>query len=259
MGKKRKKKRAGRARSNLPPEKAGPTTADRAAADSGAVAESGADADSAPGARAPGSGVEVDAGAGVAGAQDEAPPPEPEAKGQDSDFAEGSLASAAPAGETPPGSRRDFLATAGGVLVGACAVGAAAGAARLAVPDVLQGPPPRFPLGRPSDFKVNTVTWIRERDLFVVRDGKGFGAFSARCTHLGCTVRRTADGFFCPCHGARYDARGRVLAGPAPAPLPWFEVWLEADGRVWVDTDQEVDSATAPLSLPGTRKAGEEG
>jgi cytochrome b6-f complex iron-sulfur subunit len=165
--------------------------------------------------------------------------------------------SVAPTGVTPT-SRRDFLASAGGVMVGACVVGAAAGAARLAVPDAAQGPPPRFALGRPSDFKVNTLTWIRERDLFVVRDGQGFGAFSARCTHLGCTVRRTADGFFCPCHGARFDARGRVLGGPAPAPLPWFEVWLEADGQVWVDIAHRKAAGTAALNLPGTATVGED-
>ena len=58
--------------------------------------------------------------------------------------------------------RRDFLATAGRLAVGACAVTAAVGAARMAVPDVASGPPPRFTLGRLSDFKVNTLTWLRE-------------------------------------------------------------------------------------------------
>jgi ubiquinol-cytochrome c reductase iron-sulfur subunit len=50
------------------------------------------------------------------------------------------------------------------------------------------------------------------------------------CTHLGCSpVRREAsdpemrgggDGFYCPCHGSRFDLAARVLKGsPAPTNL----------------------------------------
>jgi Rieske Fe-S protein len=49
-----------------------------------------------------------------------------------------------------------------------------------------------------------------------------FKAFSAICTHKGCTVAKVANGTIdCPCHGSKYDmATGAVTAGPAPAPLP---------------------------------------
>lgn len=44
---------------------------------------------------------------------------------------------------------------------------------------------------------------------------------SAICTHLGCTVAPAGAQLHCPCHGSVYDARsGKVLAGPAPRPLP---------------------------------------
>jgi Rieske Fe-S protein len=49
-----------------------------------------------------------------------------------------------------------------------------------------------------------------------------FKAFSAVCTHMGCTVNQIADGRIdCPCHGSEYSITdGAVLAGPAPKPLP---------------------------------------
>jgi Rieske Fe-S protein len=49
-----------------------------------------------------------------------------------------------------------------------------------------------------------------------------FKAFSAICTHKGCTVAGVANGTItCPCHGSTYDAStGAVTGGPAPAPLP---------------------------------------
>jgi ubiquinol-cytochrome c reductase iron-sulfur subunit len=49
------------------------------------------------------------------------------------------------------------------------------------------------------------------------------------CTHLGCSpsflqgdfgekVEGTEDGFFCPCHGSKFDMAGRVFKA-VPAPL----------------------------------------
>jgi rieske iron-sulfur protein len=53
----------------------------------------------------------------------------------------------------------------------------------------------------------------------------GIVGFSAICTHAGCVVSgwKSAEGqLYCPCHGSVYDpsAGGRVVAGPAPRPLP---------------------------------------
>jgi Rieske Fe-S protein len=138
-------------------------------------------------------------------------------------------------------SRRDFLSGAGRVAVGACAAGALVGSVRMTVPDFFDGPPERFALGKPADFKSGTLTWVRDKELFVLRADEGFGVFSSRCTHLGCTVRRTADGFFCPCHGARYDPEGRVTHGPARRALPWYHIWADQDGSIWVDTGREVN------------------
>ena len=46
-------------------------------------------------------------------------------------------------------------------------------------------------------------------------------AFSAICTHQGCTVAPAGKQLNCPCHGSVFDAfTGKVLAGPAPSPLP---------------------------------------
>lgn len=45
-------------------------------------------------------------------------------------------------------------------------------------------------------------------------------AFTAICTHQGCTVAPAGTQFHCPCHGSVYDAAtGKVIQGPAPLPL----------------------------------------
>ena len=58
-----------------------------------------------------------------------------------------------------------------------------------------------------------------------------FKAFSAVCTHMGCTVSQIANGRIdCPCHGSEYSITdGAVLAGPAPRPLPAKTIKVTGD------------------------------
>jgi Rieske Fe-S protein len=59
-------------------------------------------------------------------------------------------------------------------------------------------------------------------------------AFSAVCTHQGCTVNAVADGTIdCPCHGSSFDAAtGAVRHGPAARPLPKVPVVVRS-GKVF--------------------------
>ncbi len=65
------------------------------------------------------------------------------------------------------------------------------------------------------------------------------------CTHLGCspTYRPeiTADfqgGFFCPCHGSKFDFAGRVYAGvPAPTNLPVPPYYFKTDTVLLIGED----------------------
>lgn len=76
--------------------------------------------------------------------------------------------------------------------------------------------------------------------VILIRDERGLAAVSSRCTHLGCTVTSNARGFECNCHGSAFSQDGRVIQGPATAPLPWYQVVLGEDGELRVDLDTEV-------------------
>lgn len=61
-------------------------------------------------------------------------------------------------------------------------------------------------------------------------------AYSAVCTHEGCTVGydQQADQFACPCHGARFNgASGAVVRGPARDPLQPYTI-TESGGTLYV-------------------------
>lgn len=72
---------------------------------------------------------------------------------------------------------------------------------------------------------------IDGRPAIVARpEGTTVTAFSARCTHMGCTVAVAGERLQCPCHGSQFDAlTGAVLRGPATARLPSIPVRLDGD------------------------------
>jgi cytochrome b6-f complex iron-sulfur subunit len=59
-------------------------------------------------------------------------------------------------------------------------------------------------------------------------------AFSAKCTHEGCTItyQPGQSVLWCPCHDGRFDMSGRVLSGPPPRPLVKYDARRQPDGSI---------------------------
>lgn len=64
--------------------------------------------------------------------------------------------------------------------------------------------------------------------------GEDVQAFSATCTHQGCTVNAIEDGLIvCPCHLSRFDLRtGEPVSGPANRALPGVAVTVRGNDVV---------------------------
>ena len=126
-------------------------------------------------------------------------------------------------------ARREFLAVLGTGAMAMATLGTAVTAIRFLWPEVLFEQETRFAVGRPEEIGVGTVLVLPEQKVYVVHSVGGFYALSATCTHLGCMTRYEKENnrIFCPCHGSQFAADGHVTGGPAPRPLPRFELVME--------------------------------
>jgi Rieske Fe-S protein len=77
-------------------------------------------------------------------------------------------------------------------------------------------------LGKTSAIPVGGGEIFKDQKVVVTQPTAGqFKAFSAVCTHRGCTVATVSDGkIHCPCHGSAFNiSDGSVANGPADKPL----------------------------------------
>ena len=134
-------------------------------------------------------------------------------------------------------NRRDFLNEITLAALGIAAGGSAIVTYRYLSPNVLFEPPTKFRAGSPDLYPVNTVTYLADQQVYIVRTSDGFYAVSAVCTHLGCITqwKPEADQIACPCHGSKFKPNGSKIEGPAPRPLPHFLITLTLDGELQVD------------------------
>jgi len=109
-------------------------------------------------------------------------------------------------------------------------------------PTVLFEPSPIFSVGFPADYAPGTVTTLKARKVFVLREGDSFKVISVICQHLGCAVHWSKEKniFECPCHGSKYYKNGVNFAGPAPKPLYHYEISVADDGKLVVNTEKIV-------------------
>jgi Rieske Fe-S protein len=112
-------------------------------------------------------------------------------------------------------TRRQVLLTTGAVAAAAVVTSACGGPSA-------SGTPTTGPLATTADVPVGGGTINVDQKVVVTQPTAGvFKAFTAVCTHQGCTVASVADGVItCPCHNSLFSATdGSVQGGPAPAPL----------------------------------------
>jgi Rieske Fe-S protein len=95
-------------------------------------------------------------------------------------------------------------------------------------------------IAKESEVETNAALPFRDSEtgqpaVLVHLQNGGFVAYSAVCTHQGCTVayKKQPRRLICPCHGAVYDPANDAAVESGPAPSPLQEIAVEVrDGEV---------------------------
>jgi cytochrome b6-f complex iron-sulfur subunit len=139
-------------------------------------------------------------------------------------------------------SRRSIVQWFLGTTLGAVALSVLYPVFRFVIPpEVAESTTNRVLAGTLSEMPSNTGRIFRfgSKPALLIRLPSGdVRAFTAICTHLGCTVQYRADlqQIWCPCHDGRYNLQGVNVAGPPPRPLDQYAVAI-SDDKIWVSRE----------------------
>ncbi|NEQ40299.1 MAG: FAD-dependent oxidoreductase [Okeania sp. SIO3I5] len=90
-----------------------------------------------------------------------------------------------------------------------------------------------FWVERNLEINKKEVNYFGSSDRLFAIKANSDEAISLTCTHQGCTVELAEDGnFYCPCHGAVYDRKGKVLTSPAKRNLSRYKVTKNRESKV---------------------------
>ncbi|MFI9271662.1 Rieske (2Fe-2S) protein [Kitasatospora sp. NPDC052896] len=133
------------------------------------------------------------------------------------------------AAQTPATSRRTLLCCGAAVLAGGTAL-TVAGCSGNSTAKSSSSADNAVEVGAVADVPVGGGKIYSDQKIVVTQPTAGqYKAFSATCTHAGCTVGQVKNGLImCPCHGSQFKIEdGSVVAGPAPESLPSYQVTVQ--------------------------------
>jgi len=133
-------------------------------------------------------------------------------------------------------SRRNFIRLVTQSLFGISGLLGLGGLARFFSYEPEPEVPSMFDIGNVSNYPAGSRTVRAEIPAVIYNRGGELIAYSLICTHLGCSVEATEEGFACPCHGSRFGQDGQVLEGPAQRSLRKMRVEILEDQTLRLHT-----------------------
>ena len=133
-------------------------------------------------------------------------------------------------------SRKNYLQVSTRLLLWLAGLLGTGGLVRFFSHEPDSSPPSIIDLGPKIDFPLTSKTVLPDIPAVVYQDDGEFLAYSLRCTHLGCTLEESGDGYSCPCHGSEFSSDGKVSKGPALEDLPNLQIEISPEGNLILHT-----------------------
>lgn len=137
-------------------------------------------------------------------------------------------------------SRVEFISMVWKLLLGVSSILGLAGLWRFFSYRSASARPVIFDLGPVENLPRDALLNITEAQAVIRPTPEGFEAYSLVCPHLGCLVEPSKDGYYCPCHGSRFELDGTVVKGPASDPMSKLELRISEEGHLLLDTSSVI-------------------
>jgi len=78
-----------------------------------------------------------------------------------------------------------------------------------------------------------------DADVFIVKNNDQIEVLSKKCPHLGCTLQmnRNKSAIVCPCHGSRFNLRGKFVSGPAKQNMKRYSYKMDSDNIINIEVE----------------------
>ncbi len=91
----------------------------------------------------------------------------------------------------------------------------------------------------PVDIRHINNHFYENTHFFVSKNNNKIEVLSKKCPHLGCSLQLNGDktAIICPCHGSRFNLKGKFVSGPAKQDMKRYNYKMDSDTIINIEVE----------------------